>query len=403
MKLFVIFLGALIWLLLYAYVCKKHRSAINFFTPTALTMLPKFYILEMMYLGYFINTYSDWSYIYIYICYSVAFTSFVFGFFCSTTATLKVKPLSPSQSKLIFFALLFTVFSFIFFSPILIAFKSYIFTPRVIYEKTRTGYGVYFFTSILFSQLAIIFLFYTYKKNKIISLFLILLNIILIYLHGVKSPLFTLAVNYFIYGRYVEKKIISFSKFFILASILSVGIIFVFMLTFRGSVNTVFASMAYYADYTRNYALLIDREQSSYWGRLLFESEVFARLPRVIYPDKPLDFGYLILDRKYFPESFYDNKGVPSFGMGEYFADFGYLSVFFIMVSFWIKGCFLRIFYNTLKKDDNVYIYIPFAFLCGANLLPLGYGWMFWEHCIISVLIYFMFKFSFGVKYRRSL
>ncbi|WP_218824852.1 hypothetical protein, partial [Klebsiella pneumoniae] len=63
MKLFVIFLGALIWLLLYAYVCKKHRSAINFFTPTALTMLPKFYILEMMYLGYFINTYSDWSYI----------------------------------------------------------------------------------------------------------------------------------------------------------------------------------------------------------------------------------------------------------------------------------------------------------------------------------------------------
>ncbi|HHY1068655.1 TPA: hypothetical protein ACVY43_006180, partial [Klebsiella michiganensis] len=104
--------------------------------------------------------------------------------------------------------------------------------------------------------------------------------------------------------------------------------------------------MAYYADYTRNYALLIDREQSSYWGRLLFESEVFARLPRVIYPDKPLDFGYLILDRKYFPDSFYDNKGVPSFGMGEYFADFGYLSVFFIMVSFWIKGCFLRIFYN---------------------------------------------------------
>lgn len=400
MKIFIIMLGAFLWFFLYLYVCKKHKSAINFFTPTALTMLPKFYVLEIMYLGYFLNPYSDFSYFYIYICYSMAFLSLIIGFFFSTSAKLRIEPLNPTQTKLLFFAFVFTVLSFLFFSPILFAFKQYILSPRVIYEKTRTGYGVYFFTSILFSQLAIIFLFYTYKQNKLISFFLILVNIIFIYLHGVKSPLFTLAVNYFIYGRYVENKIISFSKFFILASMLSVGIIFVFIMTFRGDFNTVFASMSYYADYTRNFALLIDNNQSPYFGRLLFESEVFARLPRALYPDKPLDFGYLILDRKYFPDSFYDNKGVPSFGMGEYFADFGYLSVFFIMCSFWFKGFLLRIFYNTLKVNKNVYVYIPFAFLCGANLLPLGYGWMFWEHCVVAIMIYIMFKLGFRKKYR---
>lgn len=59
-------------------------------------------------------------------------------------------------------------------------------------------------------------------------------------------------------------------------------------------------NMAEYSDYTRNAVLVASSNFDFMYGKLLMESEVYSRIPRAIWPDKPEDFGALYLAKVFF-------------------------------------------------------------------------------------------------------
>ncbi len=400
MKIVFILSSLFIWLVLYYFVYKKSKSVVNIFTPLIFMIVPQYFIFEFFHEYYVGSSYSNLSYLFIYLCYTASFLFLFIGYFFP----LKLKEIPNHEAapinydKYLIFSIFLTVIAFYSFLPIMREFKEYLFTPRIIYERTRTGYGMSFFLSILFSQLAVFLGFYTTSKYRFLSIAIILINLVLIYFHGNKSPLLTVAINYIIYQRYVLNKIISIKTFFIFSAVVSFLIAFIFVFTFGIDFKSAILVMAGYSDYTRNFALLIDSGYEPQFGRLLLESEFFSRIPRAIYPDKPVDFGYFELARRFYSESFYNNQGVPSFGLGDFYADFGFFSIVIISVTYFIKGLLLKVTVHILKTNRNIYYFIPFAFLCGANLLPIGFGWLFFEHCVLALILYFFLNVRLKTK-----
>ena len=88
----------------------------------------------------------------------------VITYYCSQSlrpyTANQVKVASSNNVRYAIIAVLLSLLGFLIYYPILKEFSQYLFTPRVIYEKTRTGFGIYFFVSLMFSQLALMFCFY---------------------------------------------------------------------------------------------------------------------------------------------------------------------------------------------------------------------------------------------------
>lgn len=237
-------------------------------------------------------------------------------------------------------------------------------------------------------MLAILFSFYIYRGKKVLSILIIFLNVALIYLHGNKGPIIVLFLGWLLYRRYVEGMHFSVKQFMIYGLSISFAMVSFFYFTFKVEIEGVLEAMAGYSDYTRNAILLFNSNFEMQWGRLLFESEFYSRIPRGLYPNKPMDFGYFYLAKYFFPERFYLNQGAPSFGYGEYYADFGYVTPFVVAILFFLKGMLLGFFRNLLLVRRDIYILTPFLFLSGLSFLPLGTGWLFPEHLFISLLMY---------------
>jgi hypothetical protein len=130
----------------------------------------------------------------------------------------------------------------------------------------------------------------------------------------------------------------------------------------------------------------------------MLESEIYSRIPRFLFEDKPTDFGYLKVSKLLFPELFSENKGAPSIGIGDYFADFGYLGVFCISLFSFIKGIFLKYVRIKLFYNRAVYYFIPFMFLSGVSVYSVGIGWAFFEHLAISFFLFFVLRVRFISK-----
>lgn len=389
-------MSAVIWAFLYYFVSKIEKSSINFLTPALFTFFPTCYFFEFIYVCVAKNSLSLAGYVYFFSLYSIAFFSLTIGYLFSVFNNLVIvhrsSLLGLSQLKItrcyIFLLVISTLLGFILYLPILIEFKEFIMNPRRIYELTRTGYGVPFFLSNLFSLLSIMFCFYTYKYFKWTTAVLFIVSTIIIYLHGSKTAILSIFFIFVLYNGAVKHKsynlIYVLSFVFIIASVM----FFFFWFTFNIEPAQVFLAMAGYSDYTRNAIVLYERNYDFQMGRLLFETEFFSRIPRVMFPQKPDDFGYLELAKTIFPDAFYLNQGAPSFGFGNYYADFGYLTHAFILVIYSLKGVLIGVFRNQLKKDSGVYFFIPFIFLSGVELLTLGTGWLFFEHVFLSAFIF---------------
>jgi len=388
-----IWLSLISWSILYILVSLREGSYVNFLTPALFIFVPTHYVFELAYIAVYNHDVNIVTYTYLYAMYFIVYAVFVFGYYCSQSlrpyTANQVKVASSNNVRYAIIAVLLSLLGFLIYYPILKEFSQYLFTPRVIYEKTRTGFGIYFFVSLMFSQLALMFCFYVRKWW--ITFVVVLGNILLLLLHGNKTPIFAMFISYLLYLFYVKGKRVDFKKLVLFLSVISIIVSIFFSLTFKGSEGLI-VKMANYSDYTRNSALVIDSDYESNYGKLLLESQVFSRIPRAIFPDKPSDFGYFRLTKEFFPERFKNNQGMPSFGFGEYYADFGGLTIIVVSVLFFVKGITLGFFRNRLAKDANIYNFIPFAFLCDINIIPTGSGWLFLEHIALAAFAYLLIK-----------
>ena len=294
----------------------------------------------------------------------------------------KIKPLLYKRLSLIFFLLalfLYTIYLSIFGLEVLLH-------PRIVYQQTRLGFGPITFGLSMFAKLFLIFGLFYFRKKWL----LLLLASMLVYILGSKSNLIMFFIIYFYYKVFIEEKYISLNRF-ILISI--GGFIFLLTIYFIFSPNLtmkqwslVLMYFSQYADYNFNFSILIDKLQHFYYGLLALENNLYAFLPRFIYPDKPTIYGVFKLSYLIFPEATLKFTGAPSFGIfGPFYADFGYLGILFIFIKYFLYGYILGAIENSLKYFKNPFLFMLLLIYSIIPIISAGIGGIFVD--LVNIII----------------
>lgn len=379
-------------LYLYHLAVIKEGKIINVLVPYIIISLPTLYVFEIFYLYLTNGSDSISEYLFFYCCYILYLSAFVISYlYTQNKSDEKPVPYAQVENNYGLIAVGFTLLGFLTYLPVLVEFKEYILQPRRIYELTRTGYGIYFYPSLMFSQLGIITAFFLLRKLKLIALTLIAINVFLIFLHGNKGPIFNMFIAFILFQSYIVGKNIKLA--FLIKAFTAIAVIVsaFFVYTYNGGNPLI--NMAYYSDYTRNAVLLAHSNFDFTYGKLLLEGEIYSRIPRALWPQKPEDFGSLYLAKVFFPEAFYRNQGAPAFGYGEIYADFGYFTPLYLIITGTIKGVMTKFFMNKTEQTRSAHYFILFIFCAGISIIPVSMGWLLPEHLVIALAVYCASRF----------
>jgi hypothetical protein len=284
--------------------------------------------------------------------------------------------------------------SILLYLPILIEFREFLLFPREIYMRTRTGYGIEFFGSSLLMYLALIT--YLFKRKKSLSGGVVLggICIALIYLHGSKGELLELIEIFILYRVYILRRAVTFaSAVASIGAIALVGCLSFALFEGLTNVGELAVSMAGYSDYTQNAILVIDNPNGQFfWGRLTLEDEIYTRIPRLIMPNKPKDFGSFKLASIYYPEWFQGDTGSPAFGIGEQYADFGVFAI--ILISLWsvLSGWVAALLVASLRRRPEPGRFVVLLFFSGVDIIPLGSGYLLPETIVLAAALAFVYR-----------
>lgn len=363
------------------------KNYLNILFPYMINSIPINFILEPLYLYYFGLSGSIFAYLFTYFCYAAIILSITFAYTFTSNQLIIELPFSKIRLPGLGFSFAIFLMGVLVYAPVLIEFREFIFDPREIYIRTRTGYGLYFFISSFLSIVSfIVFLFSKRTKPWVFILFF-LANTIFLFLHGSKGQVLTLLMITAIYFSYVKGIRIRLGKFALITGISATLIIGLFLLTTSYQYDNVLKLMVGYSDYNRNGMMVMDNQKEFYYGRLTFESNFFSRIPRAILPNKPKDYGMFKLASIYFPLWFDADTGSPAFGLGVQYADFGYFAIFYLSIWGLATGWLMKAFMNRLKTFKTPGDFIMVVFLAGIVLIPLGDGYLLPEHLIIAFLI----------------
>lgn len=391
---FIIIASLALVFLAYLIVSMKEKSYINVLTPALFIFIPANYIFELVHIYY--NGYSGSlsGYLFCYLTYALSFLLFSFTYLKFPSYRVKL-PFGAKNYNSVFLPYVVLLISFLLYLPILIEYREFILSPREIYMRTRTGYGVnYFLSSTLTFLSFILFLFksQSFKAEKYIAF---ILCAILALLHGSKGQVMTIIFIAMLYKVYVLSLRVKFSslvKYIMLLSFV-LGLLFYFPL-YDIEKEGFIRAISNYSDYTRNAIMVIDSDMDAQLGRLTIEDTIYSRVPRQVYPAKQKDFGGFYLAKEFYPEWFETDTGSPAFGIGVQYADFGAFSIYYIL--FWsaLSGIFLKIFITRLQIHKYPSDFIMVLFFSGVSLIPLGAGYLLPEHLLLAFLIAFMLRFK---------
>lgn len=127
-----------------------------------------------------------------------------------------------------------------------------------------------------------------------------------------------------------------------------------------------------YFDIYKNQSFVIDKllsgESDYYYGEIYFSSYL-KYIPRILWEDKPKDFGFAILNYEFLPKEAAGGY-MPGFGLGTTFADYGFFSIIALgVMNGLIRNFFYRLF---LKSKTNVtfFLYVfPFSIITSLFIL----------------------------------
>jgi len=381
--------------LAYFLIAGKDESFVNWSTSSFVLAVGQRYLFQTTYIYYFSQAGgSRYAYIFTYTLYALSSLA-------GALAYCYLKPLRlPSVAegreddygRVAWFCL---VLGCLLYSPILIKFHQYILSPRRIYELTRTGYGVWFLSSVFFANIALVFFLFIKRKKLRGSVLFVSIIAIQAYLHGSKGMMFGYVYIWILYRIYILHKRVGLVKALIACSLLGSLIIGIFAL-FANTANLQILgrSLSAYDDGTRNAMLVIDdpHEDRSY-GRILFEGEFYARVPRQIVPSKPKDFGSFELAHKYNPAQYRNDEGTASFDIGTIYADFGPGSLIFSCLGSIMTAWLLAAYSRDLNKNATPERFMIFLFLAGVSVIPLGGVWLLPETILLAAAIRYMRRF----------
>lgn len=375
---------------------KKDGTFVNVLSLTYIVNIPSIYLLPALHDYLYGMAGPLLTNCFVSLCYFVPSLAFAFFYLYGGRSTIRL-PWSEHAKNLSLISISMIAIAAILNSEFFLLLVSHPFDPRAIYIVTRTGYGIYSYTSSFASYLALILVLFIPQKTALKSL-IFFLALIILYSHGSKGQIIAAIFIPFLYSVYVNQRKITFQKTLPRISFLVTLIVLSFVFT-MGTSTSLFrflSNLSNYSNYSENAVTLIDSTIPLQWGKLTFENNITSIIPRAIYPAKPKDLGSIYLAKKFFPEWYYSNTGAPSFGVGVQFADFGILALPYLIIFSAFHGLLTRVFVNSLRKRRHPSYFIILVFLCGVTLIPTGLGWYFPETILFSILIGILLSFKFA-------
>lgn len=391
---------AIIVIGIYAIISYKQKAVVNGLTIIAVPLVLFNIIFPFIYEIY---SKSELNYLYILIYYGVYFTFLSLGYYYFSKKNLFsieiFKNLEEENiikiNKLILISIILVCLILSFLIPI-----DYLKNPRLLYEKTRLGFGpIYFGITTLINVYFIFSMFYKKKYYYIIFV------IVILYFTGSKVRMLLPLELFFMYYFYVKsnnrmaiKKIVGFGIALIALFIVS------YIVTSRylpdRSINTIMRGLSSYSDYNRNFLILVQdltKSKEYFWGQISFENNLFSLIPRAVFPSKPTIFGSFRISYKFYEEWTLLYQGAPSFGQfGALFADFGHLSLIIIAIYNFIIGAFLALSEKNFLKHKNPITFMLFMIFAGITFFDVGMGSIIVLIVNIAMVacLYYIIKYS---------
>jgi len=373
----------------YVMVAAKDKSYFNVLTPLYLTFIPGYYILELLHIYLFGYSGETSTYLFCYATYGLSFLSMAFAYTRFPSYRVSLPFNANHDIRLLPYVIL--ALSVLVYLPVLIEFREFIFEPRQIYIRTRIGYGHMFFISTMLTYLAFILCLFKNNTFRGEKLLFFVISALLCLMHGSKGQVVQLIFMAMMYRVFVQgrRAKLSTAVSYVVAFGVSLTALFFFFSAKGGDGVEAFArSMAGYSDYNRNAMMLIEDDPELHYGQLTLETALYSRVPRVLYPAKPRDWGTFALAKKYYPVWYEKASGSPSFGiLGVPYADFGRMAIIYLSIWGIAIGIMLRIFVVRLNKYKNPSDFIMVLFLCSVPIVPGGMTYLLPEHLVLAILI----------------
>jgi hypothetical protein len=388
----------------YAWVSRRDGSYLNVMTPALVIGIPGYYFLPLFFTHVFGTNASPYAYVYVYATIAVQNVAFAYAYTRPTRRLLRL-PFRYSYRNFDLLAFAFLVLAALMYAPILLEFPEYILDPRQLYTHTRTGFGLNFYLSSTLAYLAVILIQFS-EQSRWIKGFVIVVAAAVLSLHGSKGQMLSFILLFALFEVYVRGRRLKLlrSLFAGVGLSLFLFLLFAATMTLGDSPAQALESISQYSDYTRNAMLVIDSHFPLQYGRLTLEAQTIARIPRLLMPNKPRNFGGLYLDDVFFPEAMDADAGPPDFGVGVQYADFGVLAIVYLAGFAMLRGWLARVFVRRLTYTRHPADFFLVAFLAEISLFPIGaVGWLLPEALIVAIGLRFATCLGAGKVYRERI
>jgi hypothetical protein len=371
----------------YVHVSVRERSYLNVLTPTIAFLVPANYMLELYHLWLFGPSGSRFAYVLMYACYMATFVAFAFGYINTRVPALRLPFLVREASGGGLAPYLVLAVAVAVYWPVLSEFREQLATPRQIYEQTRSGYGVYYFVSTTLCYLALVLLLFKSRLGRFELALFTLMCLVFLWLHGSKGQMLLVVFILAMHWVYVRANRMSLGRFALFGTAMLFLGLGSFLLTNPGVLVDAegLVGVAAYSDYTRNGLLLIDSDFGPMYGRLSLEQQIYSRVPRPLFPDKPNDYGDLYLAEHFFPDAFQRGAGAPAFSFGLELGDFGVLALPILLLESFLGGMLLAMFMKGLRRYHGPGYFILVLFGSGVSLIPLPGAYLLPEILVLAI------------------
>lgn len=386
----------------YLFVSRREGSYVNIMTPALVIQVPAYYVLPAFYNRVFGTSSSTYAYVYVFT--TLAIEHVVFAYFYTRPRTRPIRlPFVYGYKNFWPLSVLFIILAGLLFLPVLWEFREYVFDPRRIYAETRTGFGASFYPSSTAAYLATILALFSRRSRPAKSL-MVLASALLLSLHGSKGQVLDLLLLVILFEIYVNRRKLGILPALLAGLGIAVVVIGLFAATMTlGGPMEALETVSSYSDYTRNAMLVIDSHLPRQYGRLTWESNVLALVPRALVPNKPKDFGAFYLDGEFYPEALDQDQGAPAFGIGVQYADFGGFAIVYLGLFAALQGWLARVFVDRLRRTRHPADFILLAFFAGIGLFPIGIGWPLPETILVALCLRFATSIGADELYRETI
>jgi hypothetical protein len=364
--------------------------------------IPAYYFLPLFFNHVFGVGATSFAYIYVYATLAVENVAFAYAYTRKTRNMIRL-PFRYGYHGFAGLSFIFLALSILMYAPILLQFPEYLLDPRQIYMHTRTGFGVNFYLSSTLAYLAVILVLFSQRSLRVKGFVFVGAGVILS-LHGAKGQVLSLILLLALYQVYVRQKKVKLLLSLIAAAGLGVLIFLLFAASqaLGDSPAEMLESISQYSDYTRNAMLVIDSHFPLQYGRLTLEAQIIGRIPRVLWPGKPKNFGGLYLDDQFFPEAIDEDIGAPDFGMGIQYADFGIFAIVYLAAMAMLRGWLAQVFVRRLGLFNHPADLFILGILADLSLFPVGgVGWFLPEALIVAFALRFASHLGADTVYRE--